>query len=259
MDKHKLPRKHSNVYWIVLSILAVVLVYLTVQTGGAEETSDSLRRQSIKLASVKDEREDVEVDKPHPIKVELYVMSRCPDAMRCEATFDEVLDHVHSIASVQTHYIGTLNNGTVKCMHGPLECTGNVQQLCMFHHIPPAHNYDWFWKSLMCQNLGSVGDWASLQKCLDGAAVDAAVQEKIHACVDGEEGQGLLLQNVEETVAKGVKHSCTVYIDKQYRCTADGGTWYDCPGGFAVDDFKHTICDAYHNHTGAVPPVCQPA
>ncbi|GJJ76286.1 hypothetical protein EMPS_08645 [Entomortierella parvispora] len=92
-----------------------------------------------------------------PVDVTLFVMSRCPDAIRCESTFSEVfkskslpeinptlsfigaLDeytstHWSTMPSVQSSSLTltttTTVTSTVTCKHGPLECAGNIQQLC---------------------------------------------------------------------------------------------------------------------------------
>lgn len=60
-------------------------------------------------------------------------MSACPDAALCESVFDDVFDLVGNLVDVNLIYIAKLNSTSkygVSCMHGELECDGNVQQLC---------------------------------------------------------------------------------------------------------------------------------
>jgi len=46
--------------------------------------------------------------------------------------------------------------------------------------------------------------------------------------------------------------SCTVVLEESIICVRDGGTWYNCPGGYEVSDFVRQICEAY---SGPNPPA----
>ncbi len=63
------------------------------------------------------------------VLVELFVMSRCPDAKRAETRFDEVFSATHAIATPRLVHIASINGSSVTCMHGEAECNGNVQQV----------------------------------------------------------------------------------------------------------------------------------
>ncbi|CAJ0834957.1 8070_t:CDS:2 [Entrophospora sp. SA101] len=55
------------------------------------------------------------------VLVDLFVMSRCPDAVVCE------LKEVNDIAIITTDYVANLNDSEkygVTCKHGELECIG---------------------------------------------------------------------------------------------------------------------------------------
>lgn len=44
---------------------------------------------------------------------------------------------------IKTEYIGNVGTGEeISCMHGPAECEGNKQQLCLQHHVPRSKNYE---------------------------------------------------------------------------------------------------------------------
>jgi len=61
------------------------------------------------------------------VPVTLGVMSQCPDALLCEAVFDQVLSsrEVMGIVDLQLTYIGQLDSSEpdfgVECIHGPDE------------------------------------------------------------------------------------------------------------------------------------------
>lgn len=70
------------------------------------------------------------------VRVDLNVMSRCPDARVCEAMMDEVLlsSGIRDRITLKMNYIGTIDRDQtygVKCLHGDKECAGNIHQLCV--------------------------------------------------------------------------------------------------------------------------------
>ncbi|KAK3840912.1 MAG: hypothetical protein J3R72DRAFT_446632 [Linnemannia gamsii] len=96
-----------------------------------------------------------------PVDITLFVMSQCPDAMKCENTFSQVfqaeglpeinpaLSYIGSIDQTEsftntTFDLLTSTSATtittevtkVTCKHGPLECAGNTQQLCFRDVFP---------------------------------------------------------------------------------------------------------------------------
>ncbi|KAI8811542.1 hypothetical protein BJ742DRAFT_120400 [Cladochytrium replicatum] len=88
-----------------------------------------------------------------PVSLELFVMSKCPDAVFCENFFaSEVLPQVSGIVSLKTRYIASASPtspiGAI-CLHGPSECEGNVQQLCVQKYFPDP---DIWFKFILCQN-----------------------------------------------------------------------------------------------------------
>src|SRR5262245_23866464 len=71
-----------------------------------------------------------------PVTVTPFVMSKCPDATGCEATFLKVLEQVNSLTELRTEYIGRLDrNATygVQCMHGDAECYGRHDPAVLRH------------------------------------------------------------------------------------------------------------------------------
>ncbi|KAJ2860967.1 hypothetical protein GGI22_002573, partial [Coemansia erecta] len=71
------------------------------------------------------------------VRVEFFVMSRCPDAVKMEQAFSQVVDSVHSIMDVQLSFIAKPDaNATLGavCKHGEYECRGNIDELCGLQH-----------------------------------------------------------------------------------------------------------------------------
>lgn len=194
----------------------------------------------------------------YEVLVELYVMSRCPDAQRCEARFAKVLSNLKAIARVQTHYIASVENRTVTCKHGQAECQGNIQQLCVYKHADPRKNFDQFFAFLLCQNNqpSLIGSSELFDHCLLTVPMCDKVRQSVRTCTSTPEGMNLLLDSLAVAQKHSVQKSCTIYINGNYRCTHDGATWYNCPGGSTVSDFVSTICHAYKDITGAASPLC---
>ncbi|KAF8919939.1 hypothetical protein CPB85DRAFT_1429416 [Mucidula mucida] len=79
-------------------------------------------------------------------------MSRCPDALVCETVFDSVLAKVADKVDLSLVFLAKLNTSDVDfgvtCKHGPEECAGNVQQLC----VAAYSSFTQFWQFVQCNN-----------------------------------------------------------------------------------------------------------
>ncbi|KAI9008687.1 hypothetical protein DFJ74DRAFT_364321 [Hyaloraphidium curvatum] len=190
---------------------------------------------------------------PAPVPVTAYVMSRCPDAARCEPILAEAVAKVGAIAEIRTDYIVRMNDGVLSCPHGDTECAGNRQQLCAYHlfkQSPPAGSSpnDWF-KFVTCQSAKyyEIPSADLLATCAARIGLDPA---EITKCADSDLGKELLFASGEATRAAGAKKSCTVHVAGKMRCLVDGGQWQDCEGGHEPADFVRTICEEYERGGG---------
>ncbi|KAJ1018592.1 hypothetical protein NDA16_004874 [Ustilago loliicola] len=187
-------------------------------------------------------------------------MSRCPDALACEAAFDKVLDRVNAKTRLTMTYIGSIQNDKhskygASCMHGDQECAGNIQQLCVqdalnpvragedFDLSPSAAQKRW-WNFLQCQNyagLSKIGDEELAQRCL--RVVDGPAWEKdgIAKCVHGKQGRKLLQNSIKASKHSNLTTSCTVVFEGGKKCVRDGGAWKNCDLGHEPADFINEI------------------
>ncbi|KAI8873859.1 hypothetical protein GQ42DRAFT_160257 [Ramicandelaber brevisporus] len=124
------------------------------------------------------------------VPVELFVMSRCPDAFACEDTWFKVMDQVEDIVRLTLTYIARAPDTLVGaetnliksenvemaatafasnaaetaattfddeaqygvvCKHGVDECRGNVEQLCV-HNMQSHNAQSWFTSFVKCIN-----------------------------------------------------------------------------------------------------------
>ncbi|KAG0346227.1 hypothetical protein BG004_002126 [Podila humilis] len=210
------------------------------------------------LSGIAQAIESLAIQDKTPVDVTLFVMSRCPDAMKCEGTFAKVFD-TPSLAAVnpKLSYIGSITRTTdpsttsvtttVICKHGPEECAGNIHQLC-FKKYQPDHR---IWVPVVIgmntinpYRIGELQYVREVAKQIGGEAADTNKLDLIEKCAKGSEGHELLVDSVQSTIDQQIGTSCTVFIDNKKRCVVDGGVWRECPGGFRVSDFVKTINDA---------------
>lgn len=210
-----------------------------------------------------------------PVPVALAVMSRCPDAHFCEAEFDHVLPLLHpGHAALELTYIGTPDPSApygVQCMHGDLECRGNIHQLCAAKALGAPHlGIDLANRALLdfvlCSNSNKdqIGQDSAAQQCWDSTQSQSSSLpgwHEVEMCIrDPAQGKALLLQSVKNTARRDVHSSCTVLIDHiTPSCVRDGGVWRECPpgGGTEPVDFARQIESAWQ-HQQPSPVAASP-
>ncbi|GAA5954451.1 hypothetical protein JCM10213_003049 [Rhodosporidiobolus nylandii] len=231
-----------------------------------------------------------------PVHVQLGVMSRCPDAQLCEAVWDRVLEakvqlegrgtvEVGELVRMDMVYIARENStapyGGVQCMHGDLECRGNVQQLCAAKHWATAsgeregeiaemvgglkekQGYEEWWNFVQCLNYGDTSEIGTDKKARECArVVKRDYSPTLSTCIGpashpGAEGRALLLASLREAEKLDVRKSCTVLIEGRQVCIHDS-TWKSCPIGHEVADFAKAVKDEFFRlnpHFAPVPEI----
>lgn len=186
------------------------------------------------------------------VPVTLGVMSQCPDAMLCESVFDQVLKKVMNIVDMTLTYVGQLNSSVpdfgVECMHGPDECAGNVQQLCVAKYTTARK----WWSFVQCQDYQGreqVGKPDIALKCAKTAGIDwvdggAGKCAGVDGSGKGAEGVKLLQESVQATKAFGISKSCTILINGRQVCIHDR-VWKQCQAGHTSSDFIRQIHNEY--------------
>jgi len=186
------------------------------------------------------------------VPVQLGVMSKCPDALLCEATFNGVLEKVKDKVDLSLVYIAKFNSSEpdfrLSCMHGAEECAGNVQQLCVAKYSTP----DQWWNFIRCQNFEGrekIGRPDVALKCAGVAQIDweasgAGQCAGLDGSGKGSEGVRLLHDSVRLGQRLEITKSCTVLINERKVCVHDG-TWKECEDGHTISDFVRQINDEY--------------
>ncbi|PPQ98506.1 hypothetical protein CVT24_003997 [Panaeolus cyanescens] len=186
------------------------------------------------------------------VPVQLGVMSQCPDALLCETTFDRVLEHVDDKVDLSLVYVARIDPSQpdfgVWCMHGPKECAGNIQQLCVFKHAP----FNKWWEFVQCQNYEGrykIGEPDIAFKCAKIVGIDwneSGVGQCAGSDASGKAAEGIRLLQESAILGKqlGIEKSCTVLINQKPVCIHDG-SWKSCENGHEVSDFVWQIEKEY--------------
>jgi Gamma interferon inducible lysosomal thiol reductase (GILT) len=99
----------------------------------------------------------------------------------------------------------------VQCMHGPEECAGNVQQLCVAKYEPSSN----WWEFVQCQNYegrDKIGSPDVTLKCARAAGIDWSTSQAgecagLDGSGKGSEGAKLLRESVILSQILGIKWS----------------------------------------------------
>jgi len=191
------------------------------------------------------------------VPVTLGVMSRCPDALKCEALFDTIIPRVCEKINLSLAYVAKFNESDphfgVTCMHGPSECAGNVQQLCVQKHMTSIQAW---WEFVMCQNYqgrDNIGkpevasrcariagiDWemSGVGRCagLDGSGTGYEGVQLLHDSIRVVESLGITCASILPAPSPSIHQlssffhskSCTIVINTEKVCVLDG-SWKEC-------------------------------
>ncbi|PWZ00361.1 hypothetical protein BCV70DRAFT_199649 [Testicularia cyperi] len=245
----------------LLLALASCLASLSAPVSASVPSSSSDHHEPRSQITFHPPSDGVEAQALQRVNVTLGVMSRCPDALACEAVFDKVLDRVNAKTRLTMSYIGTPDTRKqhhkygVECKHGDGECAGNIQQLCVQDALNPQRAGDEYdlspsaaqklwWNFIQCQNfagLGTVGDESQAQRCLKILNGPGWDKDGIASCAHGSKGRKLLRNSVVSSRDRNISLSCTILIEGKTRCIRDGGSWKNCDMGHEVSDFVAEI------------------
>lgn len=176
-----------------------------------------------------------------PVHVDFYVMSKCPDARKCELLFLPSLLKLSSIVNLTVSFIGSEpRSNEFDCMHGPGECLGNKQQLCVQKHAPQTK----FIQYLQCQSKHIENIPDNGEQCVKEVADEQLKWSDIQTCLDSNQANELLHQSLDKTHAASVSKSCTIHLNGKFWCMHDGG-FYGCSEGRDEKSFIKSICSRY--------------
>eukprot|EP00850_Spirogloea_muscicola_P001950 SM000007S20910 [mRNA] locus=s7:869353:870929:- [translate_table: standard] len=137
------------------------------------------------------------------VHVALYEEALCPYCARfiigeLRSLFRTGLIDVVRLRIVPYGNARVLDNGTIVCQHGPLECRLNIVLACALHHYPAVD--DWF---PFVECMETTPELGAMRQCAREAGLSF---QRIDRCAEGELGGKLLRKYGKETDALDPPH-----------------------------------------------------
>lgn len=145
-----------------------------------------------------------------PSRLDVYIMSKCPFAVKAINAMEEVFRDFGSL-DFRTHYIGNIDaTRGLSSMHGPSEVEEDRRELCAIAHYPVQRRYlKYFW----CRNQNILD--IAWETCTGGTTgIDAGV---IRTCSEGAEGERLLEASFKSSLAVGIGASPTWIVNNKFK------------------------------------------
>ncbi|CAF5206888.1 unnamed protein product, partial [Rotaria magnacalcarata] len=208
---HMRRQYYRRAYWFqrlpmnqkfIFLLLAAIVIFGTIILYNSYSSSDS-----------------IPIVSGSPVRVDFFVMSKCPDARKCELLFTPTLSKLSPIINFTVSYIGhEKKSNQFECMHGPSECLGNKQQLCVQSMCSQTTSL----KFLQCQsrNLENIPD--NGERCVKEASDDTLKWSDIEACVKSDKANELFHKSLEKTRSASATKSCTIHLNGKFWCMHDG-------------------------------------
>jgi hypothetical protein len=182
---------------------------------------------------------NISVGSSDRVQVEFFVMSKCPDAMKCELLFSPSLLRLSSIVNFNLSFIGVEGRlNEFRCMHGPEECIGNKQQLC----VQNMYSHPTFIRFIQCQSNQLLAIPKNGETC---ARQNHIRWSDVQSCVTSNKGNELFRRSLERTRLAAATKSCTIHLNGQFWCMHDG-YWLKCSEGHDERSFIRAICSRYN-------------
>eukprot|EP00440_Ansanella_granifera_P028046 gb/GFBE01030469.1/.p1 GENE.gb/GFBE01030469.1/~~gb/GFBE01030469.1/.p1 ORF type:complete len:275 (+),score=62.68 gb/GFBE01030469.1/:1-825(+) len=193
---------------------------------------------------------------PSQVEVEFFVMSMCPDAKACEDVFLPVLRELAPLVNMNFTYIATLQDNSPVCMHGPAECAGDRQRLCVQKQVKSDGNASKLLDFASCQDSDLAAVPSNGQACARKAGVIAS---DFSSCSDaGGAGEALLVASAQRSSDLSIATSCTVRVQGEVFCVHNGD-WEGCS---SCDDdkaacLKTKVCNSVSSHGTRKSELCR--
>jgi hypothetical protein len=151
-------------------------------------------------------REKLICRKKIPGKLDIFVMSLCPFAVKAINSMEPVLDAFGNGIKFDIHYIAKEEKGKFHALHGEPEVAENQRQLCAAKYYGKDNRYlDYIW----CRNEDIRNpEW---KRCATGG-IRAEVIER---CANGVEGRKLLSRDARLAEQLGIQASPTWLLNNQ--------------------------------------------
>jgi predicted DsbA family dithiol-disulfide isomerase len=144
-----------------------------------------------------------------PKKLEVFIMSQCPYAVRGLNAMKEVLRQFDNDIKFEIHFIAEEQGEGFKALHGQPEVEENIRELCVIKYYPDAFKFmDYIW----CRNENvRSGDWTP---CTGNNGIDTTM---IDLCYTGGEGKDLLREDIKIAQGLGIQGSPTWVVNGRHK------------------------------------------
>ncbi len=133
--------------------------------------------------------------KAEPRKLEVFIMSQCPFAVKGLDAMREVLRTFDNDIRFEIHFIAEAQGEGFRALHGQAEVDENIRELCVIKYYPDNFKYlDYIW----CRNRDiRSDDWTA---CTGENGIDTTL---VDLCFSGGEGKNLLREDIK--IAEGLQ------------------------------------------------------
>ena len=164
------------------------------------------------------------------VKLDFYVMSKCPYGIQVENGIAPVLEKMGDNINFNLNFIERENpDGSFTSLHGQTEVDGDIVQLCAIKYEPKK-----YMDMIVCMNKESGSIPQNWENCSKDNGLDV---EKIRNCYEGNEGKQLLSESIKKTNAIGATGSPTIYVNN-----------VSYNGGRDAASFQRGICNYIQEH-----------
>jgi len=137
--------------------------------------------------------------------VELFVMSQCPYGTIAEDAMYPVYKLLKDDMDFRLYFIASETEDGFSSLHGQPEVDEDLRQVCIINKYP-----DKYFSYIQCVNENYQNPASVWESCAEEFDIDVA---EITACYQGDEGAGLLSENIQKADEYGVTGSPTMFIN----------------------------------------------
>ncbi len=161
--------------------------------------------------------------------LEAYVVSRCPFGLQMQRIMADVVKNIPSLAkNMKVRYMGAVSNGAITSMHGNVEATENLRQICLREEQPTK-----YWPYISCQMKN--GDTSG---CEAPSGVDSS---RLSACVsDISKGLAYAKKDFDLNSKYQIQGSPTLILNGSQASEFDFG-------GRTAEAVKSVICNGFNS------------
>lgn len=217
----------ANISLFLLVVCVVLMVIIQVQLY-------QVSKLGAVATSGKSSGPDVKNLAAGAVKVDFYIMSKCPYGIQVENGIKPVLDKLGNNVDFSINYIADFDGTSFRSLHGDTEVKGDIVTLCAAKYNPTK-----YMDMVICmaQNSGGIPD--NWEGCATGLNID-----KIKACYTGAEGQQMLKDSIAKSQAVQATGSPTMYVN---------GKLYN--GQRDAQSFMSAICSSFASKPAACSGV----